>query len=286
VGRVVEAKVPWHPARTTSVANDSSGATRPGNLIVFVWLMGASIVATAAIAPALLFLFDPARPSLFADESVAPVPLVTSFAVANILVSGVAIAIGLRLEPKVGMGVPLLRSWLAGDRAASRQILAMVRRSFVLGFGLAAMVLAGGLAFRSQLPALPDNFVFPPVWQGLLMMLGAAVREEILFRLFALNLFVWMVMKVLRRQEPTTTMVWTTNVLVALVFAGMHLLPAAQLLDLNALARGLVIAVATGGGVVLGWVYWRYGLLMAMFTHASGGLLVYLGVRGLMAWAA
>ena len=47
------------------------------------------------------------------------------------------------------------------------------------------------------------------------MMLGAAVREEILFRFFAMNLFVWIAMKVLRKQEPTTAIVWSTNVLVA-----------------------------------------------------------------------
>jgi len=254
--------------------------------VVFAWLMGASVVAIAAMLPALLFLFDPARPSLFADEPVAPVPFVISFAVANIVVSGIAIAIGLRFEPKVGMRAPLLRSWLASDQAASRPILAMLRRGFVIGFGLAAMVLACGLAFRSQLPGLPDNFVFPPVWQGILMMLGAAVREEILFRLFALNLFVWIVMKVLRKRESTTVIVWTANVLASFVFALMHLLPASQLLDLNTIATGVAIALATAASVLLGWVYWRHGLLMAMFTHAIGGMLLYLGARGLMAWAA
>jgi hypothetical protein len=45
------------------------------------------------------------------------------------------------------------------------------------------------------------------------------------------------------------------------------------------------MAVATVAGVVLGWIYWRHGLLMAMFTHAIAGLLVYLGARGLFAFA-
>jgi hypothetical protein len=246
--------------------------------------MGASVVATAAQSPALLFLFDPARPSHFADESVAPVPFVIAFAVANILVSGVAIAMGLLLEPKVGMGVPLLRSWRAGDQAMSRPIWAMLRRCFVLGFGLAATVVACGPAFRSQLPPLPDNFVFPPVWQGILMMLGAAVREEILFRLFALNLFVWVVMKILRRHTPTPMIMWATNLLVGLLFAWMHLMPLAPVLDLNAIATGGAVAVATFASALLGWVYWRHGLVTAMVTHAVGGVLVYLGGRSLIAF--
>jgi hypothetical protein len=269
---------------TTSVAIDSSGITRPGSFVVFAWLMGASVVATAAMSPALLFLSDPARSQLFADTSVAPVRFVIAFSVANILVSGIAIGVGLRLERKVGMGVPLLRSWLAGDQAALRQILAMLGRCSVLGFGLAAMVLVCGLAFRSQLPALPDNFVFPPVWQGLVMMLGAAVREEILFRLFAMNVFTWIGMKALRQQSATNYMIWVVNVLVALLFAWMHMIPAAALLDVNAISTVGAATLATASGALLGWVYWRHGLLAAVLTHAVGGVLTYLGGRSLIAF--
>jgi membrane protease YdiL (CAAX protease family) len=247
--------------------------------------MAASVVAIAAMSPALLFLLDPARPTLFADESVPPVPFVIGFAVANIILSAVAIAVGLRLEPSVRMGVPLLRSWLAHHGAVSPSLSAILARLSALAFGLAALVLASGLAFRSQLPELPDNFVFPPIWQGILMMLGAAVREEILFRFFAMNLFVWIAMKVLRKHQPTPAIVWATNVLVALVFAWLHLLPASQLLDLNAIATAVVIALATAAGVLFGWIYWRHGLMLAIFTHAISALLVYIGGRGLIAFA-
>jgi membrane protease YdiL (CAAX protease family) len=163
---------------------------------------------------------------------------------------------------------------------------AILIRCSALAFGLAAMVLASGFAFRSQLPELPATFVFPPIWQGILMMLGAAVREEIMFRFFALNLFVWIAMKILRKQELATAIVWATNVLVAFVFSSLHLLPAAQLLDLKPIAMGLVLALATAAGVLFGCVYLQHGLLMAMFTHAIAGVLVYLGVRGLIAFAA
>jgi hypothetical protein len=251
--------------------------------VLFAWLMGASLVATVAMSPALMFLFDPARPPLFTDEPVDPLPFVFGMGAANIVLSAVAITVGLRLEPSVRMGAPLLRSWLAIGADALRPMLPIVLRCSVLSLGLAAMVLGCGVAFRGQLPRLPDNFVFPPIWQGILMMLGAAVREEILSRLFTLNLFVWVGMKVLGKQQPTTAIVWATNWLVALLFAMLHLLPANQLLDLTAMARGLAIMVATFAGALLGWIYGRHGLLMAIFTHAVGGLLVYLGGRGLIA---
>jgi membrane protease YdiL (CAAX protease family) len=268
------------------MAIELNGSVRRRNLAVFAYLMGAAVLATVAMSPALLFLLDPDRPTPFSEGSVAPVQFVIGFAAANILLSAVAIAIGLRLEPTVRMGVPLLRSWLAADGTALRPTSAILVHCSALAFGLAAMVLAAGFAFRSQLPKIPETFVFPPIWQGILMMLGAAVREEILFRFFALNLFTWIAMKVLRKQEPTTAIVCVTNVLVAFVFASLHLLPAAQLLDLKPIAMGVIIALAAAAGVLFGWVYWRHGLLMAMFTHAIAGVLVYLAVRGLIAFAA
>ena len=266
------------------MANDLRGSVRPSNLVLFAWLMAASVIAIVAMIPALLFLLDPTRPTPFTDESVNRVPFVIGFTFVNIVLSAVAIAVGLRLEPTVGLGVPLLRRWLAGNEGVSRLTARMLVRCLALAFGLAALVLGCGVAFRTQLPALPPNFVFPPIWQGILMMLGAAVREEILFRLFALNFFTWIGMKAFRQQSATPFMIWVANVLVALLFAWMHLIPAAALLDLNAIATGAAVALATLAGALLGWVYWRHGLLMAMFTHAFGGVLVYLGARSLIAF--
>jgi hypothetical protein len=54
---------------------------------------------------------------------------------------------------------------------------------------------------------------------------------------------------------------------------------------LNAIATNMALVLATAAGVLLGWVYWRHGLLMAIFTHATGGVLLYLGGRGLIAFA-
>ena len=116
------------------------------------------------------------------------------------------------------------------------------------------------------------------------MLLGAAVREEILFRLFALNFFTWIGMKAFRQRNATPFMIWVVNVLVALLFAWMHLIVAAPLLKLNAIATGGAVAVAGLASAVLGWVYWRRGLLMAIFTHSVAGVLIYLGGRGLIAF--
>ena len=215
------------------MANEFSGPARPSNLVLFVWLIGASIVAIAAMSPALLFLLDPARPTPLSDESVDPMRFVIGFGIANLFLSAIAITIGLRLEPvviepSVRMGVPLLCYWLAAGGAAPRPVSAILVRCSALAVGLAAVVLTSTLLLRSQLPELPENFVFPPVWQGILMMLGAAVREEILFRFLPLNLFTWLVMKILRQPQPTTAIVWAANILVSLVLASLHLLPASR----------------------------------------------------------
>src|SRR5688500_13235109 len=105
----------------------------PRNFVAFACLMGASVVATLAMSPALMFLLDPTRPTSFADESVDPVQFVIGFGVANVILSSVAIAVGLLLEPSVRIGVPLLRPALAIREGASRPML----RCSALSFGLA-----------------------------------------------------------------------------------------------------------------------------------------------------
>jgi hypothetical protein len=267
------------------MADESSGHPRRGNLWLFVVLLAASVLSFAAQAPALLFLADPARSGPLADPSVKPVSFVIGFGIANLLFSAIAIAIGLLLEPSVRMGVPLLRYWLDACGAVPRPLSATLLRSSALATGLVAFLLTSAFVLRAQLPALPENFTFPPIWQGILMMLGAAVREEILFRFCALNLLTWLAMKVLRRPQPTASVVWSANILVAFIFAGLHLVPAAPLLDLNPVATAAAIALGTLAGTLLGWVYWRHGLLMAIYTHAIAGLGLYLGARALIALA-
>ncbi len=258
--------------------NGSATAPTPARSqpALFASLMVATILAVAAISPALLFLLDPSRPEPLFGASGDPVPFVVGFAIANVVLSAVTIVVGLRLEPSVRVGLPLLRSQPVADRTTVLQCAGIAA-------GLAAVVLLCGVAFRTQLPQLPPNFDFPPVWQGILMMLGAAVREEILFRFFALNLIVWIVMRLARREQPATAMVWAGNVLISLVFVVAHLVPAAPLLNLNAVASGMAMALGTLAGMVLGWVYWRHGLIMAIFAHAVSGVLVYLGARGAVA---
>jgi hypothetical protein len=267
-------------------ATEIDGTSRPSNLLLFAWLIVASVIAIAAMIPALVFLLNPARSNLFPSQAVNPVTFAVGFAIGNFVLSAVAIAVGLRLEPSVRMGVPLLRSLLATKGAEYRLIFPMLLRCTALAFGLSILLLACAFAIRPQLPGLPEGFVFPPIWQGILMMLGAAVREEILFRFFALNLFVWIVMKVSRTKEPAPITVWAANALIAVVFAWMHLIPAAPLLELNATALVVAATLATIAGVFLGWVYWQLGLLLAIYTHAVAGVVVYLAARGLIAFTA
>ena len=47
------------------MANRINGAARSANLALFACLMAATVVAIAAMSPALLFLLDPARPTPF-----------------------------------------------------------------------------------------------------------------------------------------------------------------------------------------------------------------------------
>ena len=125
--------------------DECSGPARPGSVVLFIWLIAASVVAVAAMSPALLFLLDPARPTPLTNASVDPTRFVIGFGVANIFLSAIAITIGLRLEPSVRMGVPMLRDWLAAGGGVPRPLLTILVRCSALAVGLTAVVLASAL---------------------------------------------------------------------------------------------------------------------------------------------
>jgi hypothetical protein len=242
-------------------------------------LAAAILIALLITTPAIITLVDPAQPPLFSVSPMSPGVFAASFVVGNLVLGLFVIVLGLWLEPRVGLGTPLLRAWLQREPGLPKVWRAAFSESAVWGVVLGATVLLGGLLGRAWLPSLPDGLVLPPVWQGLLLILGAALREEVLFRLGAMNLLAWLGAKLTRQATPSVFVVWLANITVSLVFAFAHLIPATEILELSALARVLVPGIAAVAGIVFGYIYARHGLTAAVVSHAVAGTIVYLGAR-------
>src|SRR5207244_8185742 len=121
------------------------------------------------------------------------------------------------------------------------------------------------LVFVPSLPATPAAPHQAEIWQGLLASLYGGIDEEILLRLGVMTLLVWLIWRITRRHgRPGPGVIWTANVLAAVLFGLGHLPATAAVLPLTALVIVRAIVLNGLAGVVFGWLYWRRGLLVAM----------------------
>jgi len=173
-----------------------------------------------------------------------------------------AVAVGVWLGPKVGLGPRLLRDLLVRSPGRLRSTLRMLLPSVVIG---------GLLGLPLLLGAGPEH-AGPGPGALFLRALSAALTEEIEFRLGLMTLFAWVLCSFVRRSGSVERSVDIANVLAALVFAAGHL-PGNVTAETATL--GLVVGILvfnSVAGIAMGWLYARYGLLAAMLAHLVADL--------------
>jgi hypothetical protein len=211
--------------------------------------------------------------------------IVTAAQVISTLVINVPLAaLGLFLGSRLGLGAPLLAAWTGGEPPPHRP-------GFVLAMGLGLGALTGGvilfLAYVVFEPIVRADLIsrglaapdipLPTAWQGFWASISAAVTEETLLRLFLLTLLAWLGSRVRRTPEGRLTpgVAWTANVLTSLAFGALHLPLASSLMPLTPWVVTQVLVLNGLGGLVFGWLYWKYGLESAMLAHFSADLILH-----------
>lgn len=134
-----------------------------------------------------------------------------------------------------------------------------------LAFGLWHVGSNGILAgLDSEVHArLVERFVHRPEWGSTF---AAAVVEEVAFRLFLLSVLAWLAFRLTRDRRVA----FRVGLLVsATLFAVPHLWgrPPGGVGLIAVAYTGLILLNSGLGGFVLGWVFWRWGLLQAMVCH-------------------
>jgi hypothetical protein len=228
-------------------------------------------------------------------EALLPVVLGASVVI-ELLISAVAIALGLALGPRVGLGLMFVPEPSAYEPSGWRRLWTAVGQP--LAIGVAMGVIMAFLPERWIFPsgAKHPNLTMPPAGEGLLASVGAGIREEIWLRLGFMTLLVWLgaiTIRAFTKREPEApklaalhpefaseyvpftkreweipaSIVWVGNLLAALLFAAVHIPQASALLGLTG---PLLVFILVGNGVpglVFGWLYWRRGLYAAMLAH-------------------
>ena len=232
-------------------------------------LFAIGVPATLAVLPYQLAL----QPALLER---APLPALLLGATFNSAIEvGVAVGLGLLAAREVGLRSPISEAIAAGGDVPVAVRAVDAPRAVLLGASSAILVLvlnstvfgavATGLASAGA--AVPSRLI------GFLASFEGGITEEILFRLFAMSVIVWLLSRIWG-QRPAGIF-WAANIAVAVLFGLAHLPATAALIPLTPLV--VVRAIVLNGlvGVVAGWLYWRRGLESAMVAHFAADLVVH-----------
>ncbi len=190
---------------------------------------------------------------------------------------------GFGLETMVGgglIGLPLVVfGFLTASRCravperdkAGRAKLTIV--ALLAGIGLGAANLGANVALAAADAAirtlLLEHFAEPLTWARVA---SVAVVEEVASRLFLMSVVAWIAARFLHKAR---TVFLTALIVSAFLFAVGHLLgrPLPTHSAVAALYTLGVVVKSGAAGLVLGWVFWRWGLPYAMVCHfAANGL--------------
>jgi len=220
---------------------------------LILWIL--AIISTILILP---YIFNVQAEAL----KKISLPLLILIAISQGAVTfGIAAFFGLILAEKIGFKLPLLTSWIEHKKIKYKGILLL---SIILG------LIVGIIIF------VLDKFVFQqsitlnmsvPLWQGFLACFYGGIAEEILMRLFLMSLFVFIILKIFRRKEKNSLIVWISIILVAILFGLGHLPITSAVVSITPIVILRAVVLNGIGGIVFGWLYWKKGLESAIISH-------------------
>jgi hypothetical protein len=243
-------------------------------------LMFAAAIAALAVVPYLVEILRATGKEIVVWEFA-----ISTLAEQMILMS-IAVCVGLKLGPRVELGTPLLSDWLSEKTGWARRGRSPLVAALIGGFGVAIAILIADPWLEALMPPWPESAhqanevaANMAAWKPLLASFSAGVTEEILCRFCLMTLFVWLGVKMTRRQRPSVFVLWTANVLAALLFGLAHLSNVVQLGIPITPGMVLFVVLTNGiGGVVFGWLFWRHGLIAAILAHVVADVVLKVAV--------
>jgi len=183
--------------------------------------------------------------------------------------------LGLRLGGPLGLGAPLLTDLLARRQGAGDRLRRDATLAVPLGFGVGVILVLIRMATEQYLPPSLLAFGERGVLFGLLGSAGAAVGEEVWFRLGVMTILIWFFGRLLGHTVVRPSVAWSANLFAALAFGLIHLPNLAQS---GAFTSTAIAATMIGNGIVglvYGWLYWRRSLIAAMLGHFAVDLILH-----------
>lgn len=256
----------------------TSSNYRPGGPIpptrflpTFLALFALGLLGVLSLIPTVLDTVDTLPPEL----AELPEPLLVLVSLANALILlAIAVAVGTLLAHRVG-----LRSLVADKVRTGTAIWPRLRPHIGLAVVLGVLFLVIVLAIDLLVAPFTDVETLgieAPNLAGVVSalvvgVLYGGITEELLLRWAVMSLFVWAGWRTVQRGqgEPGRGLAWTAIVLAALLFGIGHLPALAGIAPLTPLLVIRTVLLNALGGLVFGWLYWRRSLEVAMVSHAT-----------------
>ncbi len=176
---------------------------------------------------------------------------------------GIALgAAGIWLGKKIGL-------WKDEKKITRKPLIASVIISVVGGLTL---ILSDLLFFGNYSQIIMDSYnVKPTISYLIASVLYGGVIEEVMLRLFWMSLVAFVLWKTFERKKdhPSSGVLIAANIIAALLFAAGHLPATATMLGLSPMIVFRCFLLNGGMGLMLGWLYRKYGLRYSMIAHGG-----------------
>lgn len=228
----------------------------------FFILLGASLFSVICIFPYVVTLQGDILQN-------AGIPLGTLFLaqfIQSAVLFSVTIFLGLLFTKKIDFELPLLEAIL--EKRDWKTILkGIFGKSVIWGIAAAVAIYLVDILFSAIGAGITTQENPAPVWQRLLASFYGGITEEILMRLFLMSFFIWIGMKLSRKNKPGKGVITVSIILAAVIFGLGHLPVTASLTTITPLVVVRAVLLNGIGGVIFGWLFWKNGLESAMLAH-------------------
>lgn len=240
--------------------------------VAAAWALLAGLAA-AAVIPYMAQVL----PEAFARIKL-PLPLVAAAqGMQSLVVVGLFAWLGLRMGHRVGLGSPVMRTWLVERKRVDWSQLRPAR-AVLLGIAAALSILALAPLLDRAMPPM----LHPPVsvnagtsaLNGFLASFYGGIVEELMLRLFLMTLLLWIIARLGGRTPPAWAY-WLAILVAALLFGAGHLPAAANIWGLEPIVVLRTLLLNGIAGVAFGWLYWKRGIEMAMLAHFSADIVLH-----------
>jgi hypothetical protein len=154
----------------------------------------------------------------------------------------------------------------------SRVKLAALALSAGAALGVVLLSVLGVLAaFEPQLRARFVGRLGEPAWRPWALGLESSILEEVTFRLAAMGVIAWLIGRAFGKPRAA----FRAALVASTLLFGLAHIPAWLAVTRGSTALiGGVLLLNGVGGLLLGWIFWRWGLAYPLLCHLAGDVVV------------